>query len=95
MTEQITIKLNKQQFRKILDFLHESFYSTAKSDSDITAKLLFDAFLTRSEKNSQGRTREEVLQEMWHSGKPADKIIAEFHDKYNRFRSGELDVFDD
>ena len=82
MTEQITIKLNKEQFKPLLDKLQaHAGYGIASSDSDMVGKMILFMFniIVPQHKNQDNKTLIEQLLEPKNMEK-ADAIIAFLND---------------
>ncbi|MFC1800978.1 hypothetical protein ACFLZB_00750 [Nanoarchaeota archaeon] len=89
MTKQITIKLNYELFRPLIDSLrHFSGQGVVSSDSDLVGKALFFAHFIIRHPTKKGKTRFEILAEDASVEKP--ESIVNFLNEFYLFKKNGL-----
>ena len=84
MTKQITVKLNHDLFRPMMDELKQFGAGLIVSDSDLAAKALYFVYLFVSEKNKSGKTGLDIL--MNAKGMEKTEGLVKFLDRYYKFK---------
>lgn len=91
ITKQITIKLNEERFRPLVEKLNE-FAGTglAASDSELVGRCLFYCYFSIFSKTSDAGTKSgfEKLQEV--AGIDSSEMILRFLQDYSKFKKGGL-----
>ncbi len=87
VTKQITIKLNEEKFRPLIDKLNEfSGTGLATSDSELVGRCIFYTYFSIFSKvhNQNTKSGFEVLQDC--SGQDSSELIMTFLQEYSSFR---------
>jgi hypothetical protein len=91
MGRQIHIQLNSRKFESIIRQLQVQRNISALNNNETVGFCLFYMLLLSTEKNSQGKTRLDVIIQHFHNGSHVDAVTLQLHNRYKQYLNGKND----